>query len=129
MFRPSQGPGLSFWCASILGNVFSEIVGMIELENAAERLRDINSYDKITIIQFNPTECNNTEQSVDIGKLISESGNNKRRVIMLILQVSYGDLIEQLISTLLMLRAGPEAMIIFTFQDWIKLLQHTPLSQ
>ena len=102
---------------------------MIELENAAERLRDINSYDKITIIQFNPTECNNTEQSVDIGKLISESGNNKRRVIMLILQVSYGDLIEQLISTLLMLRAGPEAMIIFTFQDWIKLLQHTPLSQ
>ena len=43
---------------------------MIELENAAERLRDINSYDKITIIlQSNPTECNNTEESADIGKL------------------------------------------------------------
>ena len=42
---------------------------MIELENAAERLRDINSYDKITMIQSNPTECNNTEESADIGKL------------------------------------------------------------
>ena len=42
---------------------------MIELENAAERLRDINSYDKITIIQSNPTEWNNTEESADIGKL------------------------------------------------------------